>query len=148
MDDAPEALFATFKESIGQGDTLVPCFKFVRSLSDEDAQAFLLGMMAHLTTAFDTGDLQPVLNHTYQWQLKAYQEPKQRWSYEDGAFAPLRKPLTTSRLALLTSSGHFWREDDPQPFGIQNMTQDQAISHLHDFLKAAPELSAIPRQHA
>ncbi|RMF92098.1 MAG: hypothetical protein D6736_04075, partial [Nitrospinota bacterium] len=59
-------------------------------------------------------------------------------------FTPLRKPITAARLALLTSSGHFVAGDDPQPFGVKEMTQEEAVRRIGDFLKAPPQLSAIP----
>ena len=54
------------------------------------------------------------------------------------------KPVAEMRLALITSSGHFVDGDDPQPFGIENMTQDEASDRIGDFLKEEPSLSAIP----
>jgi hypothetical protein len=33
---------------------------------------------------------------------------------------------------------------DPEPFGVKEMTQEEAITRIGDFLKAAPDLSPIP----
>jgi hypothetical protein len=44
----------------------------------------------------------------------------------------------------LTSSGHFVAGDDPEPFGVIGMTQQEAADRIKEFLRAAPTLSAIP----
>ncbi len=67
-----------------------------------------------------------------------------KWSYDTGLFTPLARPVADSRLALLTSSGHFVDGDDPEPFGTKNMTQDEAIRRIMEFVEAPPELSEIP----
>ncbi len=56
----------------------------------------------------------------------------------------MSKPLSDSRLLLLASSGHFVTGDDPEPFGIKNMTQEEALSQISKFMRIAPTLSAIP----
>jgi D-proline reductase (dithiol) PrdB len=75
--------------------------------------------------------------------VKAY-DRKGKWEYDQGPFTPLRKPLSESRLALITSSGHFVEGRDPEPFGVKDMTQAEAVQRIDDFLKAEPELSIIP----
>lgn len=54
------------------------------------------------------------------------------------------KPLTESRLALITSSGYFVEDDDPRPFGVADMSQEEAVVRIEEFLKVEPALSAIP----
>lgn len=76
-------------------------------------------------------------------QIQAYAGPS-RWTYADGPFTPLARPLRTARVALLTSSGHFVEGDDPKPFGIEAMTQADAAARIDDFLKEEPHLSVIP----
>ena len=56
----------------------------------------------------------------------------------------MTKSLARSRVALFTSSGHFLEGDDPEPFGIKNMTQEEAESRVKDFVKGVPQLSIIP----
>jgi hypothetical protein len=56
----------------------------------------------------------------------------------------MRKPLAQSRLALISSSGHFVSGDDPEPFGVKGMTQEEAQDRIMDFLRAEPVLSEIP----
>ena len=34
--------------------------------------------------------------------------------------------------------------EDPEPFGVKDMTQDEAVRRIDDFLKAEPTLTAIP----
>jgi len=72
-------------------------------------------------------------------------EDTSRWTYDSGPFASLRKPLSESRLLLLTSSGHFVEGDDPEPFGVPHMTQEEAVARINDFLREAPVLSVVPR---
>ena len=44
----------------------------------------------------------------------------------------------------MSSSGHFVEGDDPQPLGINNMTQAEAEERINDFIKEEPQLSEIP----
>jgi hypothetical protein len=44
----------------------------------------------------------------------------------------------------LTSSGHFLAGDDPNPLGVENMTQTEAELRISEFLRAVPQLSEIP----
>jgi hypothetical protein len=52
--------------------------------------------------------------------------------------------VSESRIALLTTTGHFAEGDDPKPFGLDNLTQEQATWMTGDFGKADPVLSEIP----
>lgn len=135
--------FSEFKESFAYGSRSDLNFKFLKNLSDEDAAAFLQGLLYQLSDAFDEGDLQALYNHVLTWQTRAYAGPS-RWIYEEEPFTPLVKPLRAARLALLTSSGHFVEGDDPRPFGIENMTQAEAAARIDDFLREEPVLSVIP----
>ena len=47
---------------------------------------------------------------------------------------------------LFRSSGHFVEGDDPEPFGEKNMSQEEAVDRIQEFLKAPPTLSAIPKE--
>lgn len=38
--------------------------------------------------------------------------------------------------------------DDPEPFGVPNMTQEEAVARIGDFLREAPVLSSVPRDTA
>jgi len=45
---------------------------------------------------------------------------------------------------LITSTGHFVEGNDPEPLGAKNMTQQEAIERIVEFVKEAPQLSIIP----
>ena len=44
----------------------------------------------------------------------------------------------------MTTSDHFVEGDDPEPFGIKDMSAKEAQDRISDFLKEEPALSAIP----
>jgi hypothetical protein len=96
-----------------------------------------------LGQAYDNADDSRVTDHIIEWQIKGYADPK-NFAYETGPFQPLKKPADAWRLGLLTSSGHFVEGDDPEPLGVKQMTQDEAMRRVFDFLKEAPQLSSIP----
>jgi hypothetical protein len=52
--------------------------------------------------------------------------------------------MREARLGLLTSSGHFLTGQDPEPFGVPHMTQEEAVRRVSEFLKTEPELSPVP----
>jgi hypothetical protein len=99
--------------------------------------------------AADDGDVARLIDHVYAWQVRAY-EPRDgaahggAWVYESGPFTPLGKTVADARVALVTSSGHFVAGGDPEPFGVKNMTQEESISRILDFLRSKPQLSVIP----
>jgi len=135
--------FAEFKNSFSYGSRTDLNFKFLKQLSDADAADFLQDLLWKLADACDDGDLEPVAQHIRQGQERAYAGTGQ-WSYDDGPFTPLGKPLAEARVALLTSTGHFLEGHDPEPFGVKNMSQDEATARINDFLKSEPTLSEIP----
>ncbi|MEX2356183.1 MAG: glycine/sarcosine/betaine reductase selenoprotein B family protein [Thermaerobacterales bacterium] len=141
-DALPES-FSAFKKSFSYGSRSDLNFKFLAGLSEEDAALFFQGLLWHLGDAFDDGQFERIIDHVADWQRRAYSGTPQ-WQYDEGPFAPFTKPLPTARLALLASSGHFVTGDDPEPFGVKNMTQAEAAARINDFLKIAPTLSAIP----
>ena len=137
-----------FRQSFFYGSRSDLSFKFLKSMTDEAATEFIQRLFREVGAAYDTGDVRPVVQLVYETEVAAYSprpgtEP--RWSYDDRPFAPLRKSLPESKLGLLTSSGHFVAGRDPEPFGVKGMTQQEAEDRITDFLRAAPTLSAIPR---
>lgn len=86
----------------------------------------------------------------YKWQVESYRGPHHlgpanfQHSHDDTPWAPMTKPLSESRVAVMTSSGHFVDGDDPQPFGIENMSQQEAENRIFDSIKEPPKLSTIP----
>ena len=142
-DHPKQESFAEFKNSFAYGSRSDLNFKFLKNLSDADAAQFFQDLLYQLSDTFDDGDLGRLLDHVFAWQTRANAGPS-RWTYADGPFTPLRKPLAACRVTLLTSSGHFVEGDDPEPFGIQNMTQEEAAARINDFLKEEPVLSILP----
>jgi hypothetical protein len=142
-DQPDRETFTEFKNSFAYGTRTDLNFKFLKNLSEDDAAAFLQGLLHDLSDTFDDGNVQRLYDHVAGWQARAYAGPS-RWVYDEGPFAPLAKPLSAARIALLTSSGHFVDGDDPEPFGIKNMSQAEAAARIDDFLKEEPVLSIIP----
>lgn len=138
-----EESFAEFKNSFAYGSRSDLNFKFLKNLSDADAARFFQDLLYRLSDTFDDGDLGRLLDHVFAWQARAYAGPS-RWTYADGPFTSLRKPLAACRVTLFTSSGHFVEGDDPEPFGVKNMSQEEAMARIDDFLKVEPVLSVIP----
>jgi D-proline reductase (dithiol) PrdB len=135
--------FAEFRDSFSYGARNDLNFKFLSKLSAGDAARFFQDLLWKLGDAYDDGDFDRLIQHAFEWQARAYDGPGS-WTYDDGPFTPLPKPVSDSRLALLTSSGHFVEGDDPEPLGVKNMTQEEAAARIGEFLKIAPQLSSIP----
>ncbi len=135
--------FQEFKKSFSYGSRTDLNFKFLAGLSDEDAAQFFQDLLYKLGDTLDDGDLGRLLAHVYESQIRAY-AGEGYFTYDDGPFTPLQKPLSQSRLALLTSSGHFVQRDDPGPLGVKDMTQEQATKRIGKFISTEPTLSAIP----
>ena len=138
--------FEDFKNSFSYGSRTDLNFKFLAKLSDDPAATFLQELLWKLGDSFDDGDFKRIIQHVYEWQKKSYLSSKKNFTYTEGPFTPLNKPISLSRLMLITSSGHFVDGQDPEPFGVENMTQQEAIKRIEEFVKAAPTLSAIPMQ--
>ncbi len=121
--------------------------KFLADLSAEDAGRFVAEMLGAVSDLLDDEDSSPLVARFVEWQRDAYHghlEGKARFTYDEGPFAALSKSLSESQVALLTSSGHFVAGDDPEPFGVEAMTQAEAESRIAEFLKTEPSLSTIP----
>ncbi|MFQ5742502.1 MAG: glycine/sarcosine/betaine reductase selenoprotein B family protein [Acidobacteriota bacterium] len=139
--------FEEFKNSFFYGSRTDLLFKFLKSLEAPQAAEFFRALLESLGECLDDGDFNRVIELVVDWQVRGYEASeggKSPWVYDDAPFTPLAKPLSGSRLALLTSSGHFVDGDDPEPFGVKKMSQQEAVSRIGDFLKVAPQLSAIP----
>ena len=124
-------------------------FKFVRDLTDAEFGDFVAELFDATAAVADGGDPDAVVDVAYRWQVYGYSghlgDPKDfRYRKDDTPITPLNKPLSESRLLLLTSSGHFVAGDDPEPFGVKNMTQAEAESRIGESMKEAPALSEIP----
>lgn len=138
---------AEFKDSFFYGSRSNLNVKFLANLSAEQAGDFFAEILAAISDLIDDGDSAPLIDRFIEWQRAAYAPhggAKPRFAYDEGAFTPLTKPLSESRLALVTSSGHFVKGDDPEPLGVVDMTQEEAEARISEFLRAEPTLSAIP----
>lgn len=142
-DPTPETLEA-FKNSFSYGTRSDLTFKFLKSLSPEDAGEFFRQLLWQVGHSLDDGDLGPIHQLLFDWQVRGYEGSGRNHQYDDVPFAPPTKPVSESRVGVLTSSGHFVEGDDPNPFGVEGMTQEEAEQRIGEFLRAAPELSSIP----
>jgi hypothetical protein len=136
--------FAEFKSSFSYGSRNDLNFKFLASLSDADAASFLQELLWKLGDCLNDGAWDRLLAHLIDGQVRGYAAPG-RYVYREGPFRAPSKPLSESTLALLSSSGHFVEGDDPRPFGVADMSQEEAVRRIDEFLKAEPQLSAIPK---
>ncbi|HCY88510.1 MAG TPA: hypothetical protein DHV36_25470 [Desulfobacteraceae bacterium] len=137
--------FEDFIKSFFYGSRSDLSFKFISDFSEDQASDFLVGLFKTLVDAVDDDDLAQVKQRIMEGQALSYGGGHLKgFTYEDGPFTPMEKPLAEARLSLLTSSGHFVDGDDPEPLGAKNMTQAQAESRIMEFIKEAPKLSVIP----
>ena len=143
--------FEEFRRSFSYGSRSDLNFKFLKALSDDDAATFFSELLDGLGEAYDHGDLGPLVELAIDWQIRGYTpdpDVPRRWRYDDGPFTTPSEPVSASRVALLTSSGHFVAGDDPRPFGVDDMSQEEAEERIDEFLRAAPTLSRIPIETA
>ena len=143
MTKPSEETFEQFKNSFSYGSRPDMNFKFLKSLPPEEAAEFFRLLLWKLADAYDSDDWTPVIEHVQQWQAGAYSGPTS-WQYDHRPVARLAKPLSQAHVGLITSTGHFVDGQDPQPFGAQNMTQEEAIRRIGEFLRSEPTLSEIP----
>ena len=142
-DEIQPGSFEEFKKSFAYGSRNDLNFKFLAGLSDEDAATFFQELLWKLGDTLDDGSADRLIAHAVAWQVRAYAGEGSK-TYDDGPFTPLRKPLAQSRIALMASSGHFVAGHDPQPFGVENMSQEEACERIMDFIRSEPRLSTIP----
>ena len=142
-DPSQSETLQAFKDSFSYGSRTDLNFKFLKALSEQDAAKYLQELLWKLGDSLDDGNLDRLVAHVFDGQVSAY-SGEGYWKYDDGPFAPFGKPIANSRLALLTSSGHFVEGNDPEPFDVKNMTQQEATERISEFLQTAPELSTIP----
>ena len=140
--------FEEFRKSFSYGTRSDLNFKFLKSMSDEEASEFFRHLLDRLGDAYDSGDIGPMIELAYEAQMRAYapkpDAPPSRYTYDDGPFTPTTMPVAGSTVGLVTSSGHFLKDDDPMPLGIADMTQAEAEERIDEFLREAPSLSEIP----
>ncbi len=135
--------FESFIKSFFYGKRSDLSFKFLSDLTPEDAAGFLQKLFKEIVNSIDLNDLSPLKKQLLQGQIQGYFDQK-NFEYNDGPFQPLKKPLSELKLSLITSSGHFLKNKDPNPLGVEKMSQDEAEKRVFDFLKEEPYLSQIP----
>lgn len=135
-----------FKNSFNYGTRSDLAFKFLKRLSPEEVADFFQELLRRLGDTIDDGGADRLLELAYEYQVRAYTGPQgeRAPTYEDGPFAMLARPLADARLGLISSGGHFVEGHDPEPFGVESMTQEEATSRILEFLRAAPQLTLIP----
>ena len=143
--DAAET-FEEFKNSFSYGSRTDLTFKFLKALNPEEAGEFLSTLLHEVGALFDNPSPENLIDLVYEWQVAAYQprpDADRPYVYEDRPFHRLTKPLGETTVGLVTSSGHY-TSDDPPPDDQIDLSQDEAISQIGDFLRRAPHLSEIP----
>ena len=146
MSPKPESV-EEFARSFSYGSRSDLLFKFLKNLPPTEVAEFFHEFLGKLGQTVDDGDLDRLLDHVYGWQVRGYTPPagaKRPWCYDEAPFTALDRLLSECRVALVASSGQFVSGDDPRPFGVPSMSQRQAEERIDDFLRAAPQLSAIP----
>ena len=142
----PGETFKDYVDSFSYGSRTDLLFKFLKNAPEEDAENFIQAVFGELGEVVDTGDLSKLFDLIYRAQLAAYSPPDEdpRWKYDDSPFARLSKPLSQSRVGLLTSSGHFVEGEPHAPPELAKYTQEEATQHIGEYGRAKPFLSAVP----
>ena len=135
--------FEEFKNSFSYGSRTDLNFKFLAGLSDADTARFIQELLWKLGDTIDDGDIGRLIKHVIEGQVQGY-SGRGGSVYDSGQFRCLEKPVSEIILGLLTATGHFVDGDDPEPFGVKNMTQEEAIERIDDFIRNEPTLSEIP----
>jgi glycine/betaine/sarcosine/D-proline reductase family selenoprotein B len=136
--------FNNFKNSFSYGKRNNLNFKFLSHMTDEEAADFIEELLARSGKLLNEGNIEIIVEHILQGQKHAYSGPS-KYVYQAGPFSPFIPELSKAKIGLLTSSGHFVEGDDPAPFGIAGMTQQEAISRIGEFINEKPTLSFIPK---
>lgn len=140
--------FNAFKNSFHYGERSDIAFKWLERLPDEEAAEFFAELLSLIGDMLDSGDSEPIVRRVYEWNVRAFDpqfdhEPFP-WANDSAPFSPLAKPVSESKIALFTSSGHFVAGHDPEPFGVKDMSQEEAASRNIEFARTPPVLSEIP----
>ncbi|MDA1279204.1 MAG: glycine/sarcosine/betaine reductase selenoprotein B family protein [Chloroflexi bacterium] len=135
--------FDEFRKSFSYGSRSDLFFKWLKTGSEQLADEFLQKLLELTGNLIDNGDAQPIAEAIVRAQAAAYAGVG-NFKYDTKPFAALDRPVAQSRIALLTTTGHFAEGDDPRPFGLANLTQDDAVKMSSEFGKADAVLSEIP----
>jgi hypothetical protein len=137
-----------FKDSFSYGNRNDLSFKFLKKLAPDRAAEAIRQILEAVGTSFDTGEVGELHDLVIRWQVAAYAPEAgshRKYVYPDAPWALPTRPLEASRVGLMASSGHFVAGDDPEPFGVKDMTQLEAVDRIGEFLRETPVLSTIPR---
>ena len=144
---APES-FTAFKNSFHYGERSDISFKWLERLPDEEAAEFFSELLALVGEMLDSGEAEPIIRKVYEWNVRGYSAEFDHvpftWSHDSAPFTPLLKPVSESKIALFSSSGHFVAGHDPDPFGFKDMSDEEAAGRTAEFARAAPILCEIP----
>jgi hypothetical protein len=135
--------FDEFKNSFNYGSRSDLNFKFLKNYSNEEAADFFRDLLHELSGSIDDEDINKLESFVFRAQAKGYSDAG-RFIYDDAPFTQLVKPVSELRLALMTSSGHFVEGNDPKPFDVENLTQQEAESRISEFIRTEPQISEIP----
>lgn len=135
--------FESFYGSFSYGSRNDLAFKFIANLKENEASEFIKGLFLKIMEGVDQNGVQDLSDYILEWQVKAYSDPT-KFIYDSGDFAIMEKPVNQSSIALIASSGHFVKGQDPKPFGEKDLSQEDAVKRIGEFIKAKPELSEIP----
>ncbi len=135
--------FDEFRNSFFYGSRNDLFHKWFKAGSEQLAKTYIQELLRLTGDLIDNGDTQPIVEAIVQAQSEAYAGAG-HFQYDTGPFTQLGQPLSESRIALLTTTGHFAEGDDPRPFGKENLTQDEVVKMTGEFGKADPTLSEIP----
>ena len=135
--------FDEFRTSFSYGSRNDLLFKWMKTRSEELADEFLQELLDLTGNLIDDGNTHPIVEAIVRAQSQAYSGAG-HFEYDNKPLVVLDQPVAESRVALLTTTGHFAEGDDPEPFGIEGLTQEQAVVMTGEFGKADPVLSEIP----
>ena len=137
-----------FRLSFSYGSRNNLNFKFMKTMSDDDAATFVASVLRQLSDAYDTGDITPMIETAIAAQIAAYapspDRPPAMYVFDSGPLAPPTVPVSDARIGLMTTSGHYLEHDDPAPEGMKGMSQSDAMARISQSLKETPTLSEIP----
>lgn len=135
--------FSDFKDSFSYGTRSDLNFKFLKGLSEEAAAGFFQSLLEAAAHGYDQADWSELINLVHEAQSASYAGPSS-YEYDEGPFTPFEGELSSARIGLITSTGHFVEGEDPEPFGVVDMTQQEAMERINEFLREEPSMSAIP----
>ncbi|MEE8442814.1 MAG: hypothetical protein V3S37_03620, partial [Dehalococcoidia bacterium] len=137
MTEEHKETFEAFRQSFNYGSRTDLLFKVLggRNLNDDEAAEFFRGLLERLGNAFDTGDYSEVYQHCFEWQVYGY-TPKEgtqpQFQYDTAPWTPLSRPLSQSRVTLISAGGLYVEGDDP--LGLDGPTQEEAVPRIGEFL--------------